>query len=98
MRAALSGRANPIDDFHPPEGASPALIEMNRQFLMSQVAEQQGKLAALDRQLKQKEAERDTIAAAIAKIETTIPVLTQRVDIRKYLYRKGTGFETNLPH
>ena len=91
LRAALSGQANPIDDFHPPEGASPALIEMNRQFLMSQVAEQQGKLAALDRQLKQKEAERDTIAAAIAKIETTLPVLTQRVDIRKYLYDKDLG-------
>ena len=58
---------------------------------MSQVAEQQGKLAALDRQLKQKEAERDTIAAAIAKIETTLPVLTQRVDIRKYLYDKDLG-------
>jgi hemolysin D len=91
LHAALSGQANPIDDFHPPEGASPALIEMNRQFLMSQVAEQQGKLAALDRQLKQKEAERDTIAAAIAKIETTLPVLTQRVDIRKYLYDKDLG-------
>jgi hemolysin D len=64
---------------------------MSRQFLISQVAEQQGKLAALDRQLKQKEAERETITAAIAKIETTIPVLAQRVDIRKYLYDKDLG-------
>jgi hemolysin D len=40
--------------------------------LLSQVAEQQRKLAAMDRQLKQKEAERETIAAAIAKIEATI--------------------------
>src|SRR5712691_11660278 len=91
LRAALSDRADPLEDFRPPEGASPALIEMTRQFLISQVAEQQGKLAALDRQLKQKEAERDTITAAIAKIETTIPVLTQRVDIRKYLYDKDLG-------
>jgi hemolysin D len=89
LRAALSG--NPTEDFRPPEGASPALIEINRQFLLSQVAEYQGKLAALDRQLKQKEAERDTIAAAITKIETIIPVLTQRVDIRKYLYDKDLG-------
>jgi len=91
LRATLSERADPLEDFHPPEGASPALIEMTRQFLISQVAEQQGKLAALDRQLKQKEAERDTITASIAKIETTIPVLTQRVDIRKYLYEKDLG-------
>jgi hemolysin D len=64
---------------------------MNRQFLLSQVAEQQRKLAAIDRQLKQREAERDTITAAVAKIEATIPVLTQKVDIRKYLYEKDLG-------
>ena len=91
LRAALSGGLNPIEDFRPPEGANPQLIEMNRQYLISQVAEQQGKLAAIDRQLKQKEAERDTITAAIAKIETTLPVMTQRVDIRKYLYDKDLG-------
>jgi hemolysin D len=91
LRAALSSKSDLFDDFHPPEGASPALIEMNKQYLLSQVAEQQGKLAALDRQLKQKEAERDTITAAIAKIEATLPVLTQKVDIRKYLYEKDLG-------
>ena len=91
LRAALSDRVDPLEDFRPPEGASPVLIEMTRQFLLSQIAEQQGKLAALDRQLKQKEAERETITAAIAKIETTVPVLAQRVDIRKYLYEKDLG-------
>jgi hemolysin D len=91
LRAALSSKGDLFEDFHPPEGASPALIEMNKQYLLSQVAEQQGKLAALDRQLKQKEAERDTITAAIAKIEATLPVLTQKVDIRKYLYEKDLG-------
>jgi hemolysin D len=91
LRAVLSGGVDPVDGFNPPDGASSALIELNRQFLISQIAEQQGKLAALDRQLKQKEAERETITAAIAKIETTIPVLTQRVDIRKYLYDKDLG-------
>jgi hemolysin D len=91
LRAALSGSVDPTHEFHPPEGASPSLIEMNRQFLISQTAENQGKLAALDRQIRQKEAERETITAAIAKIETTIPVLKQKVDIRKYLYDKDLG-------
>ena len=91
LRAALDGRANPLEDFRPPEGASPALIEMNRQFLISQTAEQQAKLAALDRQVAQKEAERATTAATIAKIEATIPVVTQRVDVRKYLVAKEYG-------
>ena len=48
-------------------------------------------MPALDRQLAQKEAERDTIAATIAKLEATIPVLAQRVDIRKYLFEKELG-------
>jgi hemolysin D len=91
LRATLSDRPNPTDAFDPPAGASPSLIEMNRQFLVSQVAEQQGKLAALDRQIKQKEAERESIKAAIAKLEATIPVLSQKVEIRKYLYDRDLG-------
>ena len=67
------------------------LIEMNRQFLISQTAEQQAKLAALDRQIAQKEAERGTTGASIAKLEATIPVLAQRVDVRKYLFEKELG-------
>jgi hemolysin D len=91
LRAALAGGANPLEDFHPPEDATPGLIEMNRQFLISQMAEQQAKLGALDRQIAQKEAERGTTAATIAKLEATIPVLAQRVDVRRYLFEKELG-------
>jgi hemolysin D len=59
--------------------------------LISQVAEHQGKLAALDRQIRQKEAERETIRAGVGKLEATIPVLSQKVEIRKYLYDKDLG-------
>jgi hemolysin D len=91
LRAAVSGKGDPIDAFVPPEGAGSSLVEMNRQLLTSQVAEHQGKLAALDRQIKQKEAERESIKATIAKLEATIPVLSQKVEIRKYLYDKDLG-------
>jgi hemolysin D len=91
LRAALGGRADPLEDFRPPEGASPSLIEMNRQFLISQTTEQQAKIAALDRQIAQKEAERDTIAVAIGKLEATIPILAERVEVRKLLYDKALG-------
>ena len=91
LRAAVSGKSDPTEAFVPPEGASPSLIDMNRQLLISQVAENQGKLSALDRQIKQKEAERETIKAAIGKLEATIPVLSQKVEIRKYLYDKDLG-------
>ena len=69
LSAAVSGRSDPTEAFVPPEGANASMIEMNRQLLISQVAEHQGKLAALDRQVKQKQAERESIKAAIAKLE-----------------------------
>src|ERR1700758_206688 len=91
LSTAVSGNSDPTEAFVPPEGASSSLIEMNRQLLISQVAEHQGKLAAVDRQTRQKEAERESTKAAIAKLEATIPVLSQKVEIRKYLYDKDLG-------
>jgi hemolysin D len=91
LRAALVERGDPLDDFHPPAGASPTLVEMQRQFLISQSKEQSSKLAEIDRQLAQKEAERATISATIAKLNATIPLLQQRVDVRKVLYDKELG-------
>jgi hemolysin D len=91
LRAALSGHADPLEDFHAPAGASPTLVEMQRQFLISQSTEQNSKLAEVDRQLAQKEAERATISATVAKLNATIPLLQQRVDVRKVLYDKELG-------
>jgi hemolysin D len=88
LRAALSDSADPVAEFHPPAAASPGPVAVQRQFLISQTAERQAKLAALDRQRAQKEAECATIAATIAKLDATIPLLQQRVDIRKGLSDK----------
>jgi hemolysin D len=88
LRAALAGHADPLEDFHAPEGVSPSLVEMQRQFLISQSTEQNAKLAEIERQ---KEAERATITATIAKLNATIPLLQQRVDVRKYLTDKELG-------
>jgi hemolysin D len=91
LRAAIAADVNPIADFTPPAGASQRLVEMHRQFLASQKAEHAAKLAEIDRQLAQKDAERETIAATIAKFNATIPLLQERVDVRKYLYDKAIG-------
>jgi hemolysin D len=91
LSAALSEGPDPVANFNPPEGASPALVAMQRNFLMSQVAEIRAKLAALDRQRAQKEAERATTAATIAKLDATIPLLAEKVDVRKYLFNKELG-------
>jgi hemolysin D len=91
LRASLADSPDPLAEFHPPAGADSALVSMQRQFLLTQTAEQHAKLAALDGQKTQKEAERATAAAAIGKIEALIPLLQQQVDMRKTLFDHETG-------
>ena len=91
LRAALSNSENPESAFQPPAGASPALVSMQREFLAKQIEEHRAKIASLDRQAAQKEAERVTAAATIEKLEAAAPLIRQRVDIRKYLADKELG-------
>lgn len=95
LRAALSDGTDPLAEFHPPSDASLALISTQQQFLIDQTAEHRAKLAALDRQKAQKEAELATITATIGKFEQAIPILQQRVDIRKTLFDHNTGSKVN---
>jgi len=87
----LSEGNDAIADFEPPPAVDATLLRMQRQLLVTQIAEQTSKLAALDRQRGQREAERATISATIAKLEATIPFIEQRVDIRKGLADKELG-------
>ena len=91
LRAALADGPDPLADFQPPEGASPSLVATERQYLTTQTAEHRAKIAALDRQMTQREAERATSAATIAKIEAVIPLLQEQVDVRKTLFQHETG-------
>ncbi|HEY7244881.1 MAG TPA: HlyD family type I secretion periplasmic adaptor subunit, partial [Xanthobacteraceae bacterium] len=91
LRAALSDAEDPTVNFHPPEGASPQLVAMTRQFLINQVAEHRAKVAGIEKQQAQKAAERATTGATITKLESTIPVVQQRVDIRGALYNREFG-------
>jgi hemolysin D len=91
LRAALAGGDDPLADFTPPADADPALISTQRQLLLNQVTEHSAKIAALARQQAQKEAELATTAATIHKLETMIPVIQPRVDIRKTLMEKELG-------
>lgn len=91
LHAALSDGDNPEAEFHPPAGASPALVKMEREFLVKQIEEHRAKIASLDRQRSQKEAERSTVAATIQKLEASSPLIKERADIRKYLADKELG-------
>ena len=91
LRAALSGSDDPVSDFIPPAGADRELISTQRQLLLNQVTEHRAKIAALVRQQAQKEAEQATTAATVHKLETIVPVIQSRVDIRKTLVEKELG-------
>ena len=91
LRAALAAGDDPVVDFTPPADANPALVSAQRQLLQNQVTEYRAKVAALARQQAQKEAEQATTGATIHKLETMIPVIQPRVDIRKTLMDKELG-------
>ena len=59
LRAALAD-GDPLAAFDPPDGAPAGLLATERQRLLDQTSEQRAKLAALDRQRMQREAERAT--------------------------------------
>ena len=93
LRAALAATDDPLAAFHPPQGADPALVAMQRQFLVAQIAEHKAKIAALDGQRDQKQAELATIAATIDKLEAVIPTIQERVNIRKTLNEYGSRLQ-----
>ena len=87
LRAAFAA-GDDHADFIPPAGADPILVSTQRQLLHSQITEHRAKIAALSRQQAQKEAEYATTGATIHKLEAMIPVVQQRVDIRKTLMER----------
>jgi hemolysin D len=93
LHAALSDTDDPLAAFQPPEGANPSLVAMHQALLMAQVNEHKAKIAALDGQKRQKEAELATIKATINKLEAVIPTIQERVDIRKALNEYGSRLQ-----
>jgi len=51
--------------------------------MLAQAAEQQAKIASVNRQIDQKRAEAQSVSAAIAKIDATLPMLEETLSIRK---------------
>jgi hemolysin D len=94
LRAELSD-GDPLTNFKPPANAPTDLVMLQSKFLLDQTAEHRAKLAVLDRQGEQKAAERETIGATIGKLEASLPVFQERLDIRKLLYDHKTGSKAN---
>jgi hemolysin D len=93
LQAALADIDDPLAAFRPPDGTSPDLVAMQRQFLLSQVSEHKAKIAALDAQRAQKEGELATISATVDKLDAVIPNIEERVNIRKTLNEYGNKLQ-----
>jgi hemolysin D len=95
LHAVLSDAKDPASEFNAPPGAAPELVAMERQFLFNQIAEHRAKIAGLEHQQGQKDAERGTIVATIEKLQASLPVMQERLNIRKTLYDHATGSKAN---
>jgi hemolysin D len=70
-------------DITVPPGASAADVARTRSSMRAQAGEQLAKLAAIVRQIEQKKAEADSVIAAIAKIDASMPLVEETASIRK---------------
>ncbi|MGT2440865.1 HlyD family type I secretion periplasmic adaptor subunit [Bradyrhizobium betae] len=82
LRHSFANLAAP-HDIEEPTGASEVEIARARSAMLAQAAEQQAKLASVVQQIDQKRAEAQSITAAIAKIDATLPFLEETLTIRK---------------
>jgi hemolysin D len=70
-------------DLEEPAGASEVETARARSAMLAQAAEQQAKFASVVQQIDQKRAEAQSVTAAIAKVDATLPLLEETLTIRK---------------
>jgi hemolysin D len=83
-----------VDDvavFVPPSGVDSALAATARRQMEEQRGEHVARLATLDRQIAQKQAERRSVQATVAKGQASLPMLRGQFEIRETLMKKGFG-------
>jgi hemolysin D len=91
LTAALESETNPDARFEPPQGATPEQVRMGEQFLAGQVSQFRSKLASLAGDEAQKRAELESQKVSIGKIQTLLPLMEERTQMRKTLFDHQTG-------
>jgi hemolysin D len=81
LRAGIEGGADHMR-FSPPPEALERDVARTRAAMVAQAAEQTAKLASIERQIAQKIAEADEVAATIGKLQASLPLIEQEADIR----------------
>lgn len=93
LLAQLAGDA---DAFVPVPDADPALIAAERRQLLTELAQHLAKLDGLDQQIQAKSAERDESRATLGKIEATVPLLEEKVQMYAVLMERNLTSKVNL--
>jgi hemolysin D len=70
-------------DLTAPAGATEADIARTRSSMRAQASEQLAKLASINQQIEQKQAEQQSIIATIAKIDATLPLVEEQATVRR---------------
>jgi hemolysin D len=91
LTAALESESDPDARFVPPAGASPEQARMGEQFLIGQVSQYRSKLAALAGEEAQKRTELESQKVSINKIQSLLPLMEERTQMRRTLYEHQTG-------
>ncbi|MGH7123911.1 MAG: HlyD family type I secretion periplasmic adaptor subunit [Stellaceae bacterium] len=91
LTAAVSEASDPVASLVAPAGASAEQTELAKQRIASMVGEHRAKLAELDRQRAQGEANRAATVATVEKLNAVIPLQSQTAETRKYLYDHQYG-------
>jgi hemolysin D len=94
LTAALNREGDPRTDFAAPAGASPEQAAMGEQFFLGQVSQYRSRLAAFVAEEAQKRAERESLKASIDKIRALLPMLDERMQMRKTLFEHQNGSRT----
>jgi hemolysin D len=84
-------QADPPAAFTPPADVPPALIDVQKSLLVSQLMEHRAKISALEAELAKKQAEMKTTAADTARLEEVAVKILDETDRRRELAGKGFG-------
>lgn len=90
LTAVLGASDDPLTAFAPPPDAPAALVQMHRQLLASQLAEQRAKLSGVERELARREADRATVVQTMGKLTVTLPLIRERAEALRILSAQGT--------
>ena len=88
LTAMAKRPAKPLSVFAPPASVAPGLLAAARALMVAEAGEHREAIAGIEAEIRQKQAERETIRAQIAAYRDTIPLVRERVEAWDYLAKK----------